>query len=68
MKSFINCTMKNLLDEAHWLINYSQPYSCKVVSAFAESMDNEVKKLCKKELKPLIDRGILKAPGTKKAE
>lgn len=39
-----------------------------MVSAFSESMSKEVKKMWKKELKPLIDRGILKTLGTKKAE
>jgi len=36
--------------------------SCKIVSAFLESPDLKVQKLVKKELQPLIDRGILKNP------
>lgn len=36
--------------------------SGKVISAFLESSDSKVRELAKKELQPLIDRGILKIP------
>jgi len=39
--------------------------SCKIVSAFLESPDMKVQKLVEKELKPLIDRGVLKNPKLK---
>lgn len=35
-------------------------YSCKVVSAFLESKDPNVRNLSKSELQLLIDRGVLK--------
>lgn len=41
--------------------------SGKVVSAFLESSDSKVRELAKKELKPLLDRGILKTLEAKKA-
>ncbi|PON61968.1 Coatomer beta subunit [Parasponia andersonii] len=37
-------------------------HSGKVISAFVESSDSKVRELVKKELQPLIDRGILKIP------
>ncbi|KAE8734258.1 TOPLESS-related 2 isoform 1 [Hibiscus syriacus] len=39
---------------------WAQGHSSKVVSAFWESSDSEVRKMAKEELKPLIDGGILK--------
>ncbi|GMI64547.1 pumilio 24 [Hibiscus trionum] len=41
---------------------WAQGHSSKVVSAFWESSDSEVRKMAKEELKPLIDGGILKIP------
>ncbi|KAJ0093529.1 hypothetical protein Patl1_24980 [Pistacia atlantica] len=46
---------------------WAQGHSCKVVSAFLESSDSKVRELVKKELQPLLDRGILKIPEAKKA-
>lgn len=37
--------------------------SCKVVSAYLELSDPNVKEMVKSELQPLIDRGVLKRPG-----
>eukprot|EP00262_Sarcandra_glabra_P017584 TRINITY_DN6061_c0_g1_i1.p1 TRINITY_DN6061_c0_g1~~TRINITY_DN6061_c0_g1_i1.p1 ORF type:complete len:660 (-),score=112.79 TRINITY_DN6061_c0_g1_i1:326-2281(-) len=45
-----------------------QGHSCKVVSAFLESSNFDVRNLAKRELQPLIDGGILKVPETKRAE
>ncbi|XP_058076166.1 pumilio homolog 24 isoform X1 [Magnolia sinica] len=47
---------------------WAEGHSCKVVSAFLESSDSMVRDLAKRELQPLIDRGVLKAPETKQAE
>ncbi|XP_039019672.1 pumilio homolog 24-like isoform X2 [Hibiscus syriacus] len=44
---------------------WAQGHSSKVVSAFWESSDSEVRKMAKEELKPLIDGGILKIPENK---
>ncbi|KAJ0035556.1 hypothetical protein Pint_24442 [Pistacia integerrima] len=46
---------------------WAQGHGCKVVSAFLESSDSKVRELAKKELQPLLDRGILKIPEAKKA-
>ncbi|ESW26313.1 hypothetical protein PHAVU_003G108600 [Phaseolus vulgaris] len=47
---------------------WAHGHSCKIVSAFLESPDLKVQKLVKKELQPLIDRGILKNPKHKEQE
>ncbi|OMO58377.1 hypothetical protein COLO4_34697 [Corchorus olitorius] len=47
---------------------WAQGHSSKVVSAFWESSDSNVRKLAKKELQPLIDGGILKISETKQSE
>ncbi|KAK9146995.1 hypothetical protein Sjap_006898 [Stephania japonica] len=44
---------------------WAQGHSCKVISAFMESSDSKVLELTKKELQPLIERGILKLPENK---
>ncbi|XP_027919706.1 pumilio homolog 24 [Vigna unguiculata] len=44
---------------------WAHGHSCKIVSAFLESPDMKVQKLVEKELKPLIDRGVLKNPKLK---
>ncbi|KAK8619658.1 hypothetical protein V6N13_135940 [Hibiscus sabdariffa] len=44
---------------------WAQGHSSKVVSAFWESSDSEVRKMATEELKPLIDAGILKVPENK---
>lgn len=44
---------------------WAQGHSCKVVSAFLESPDSEVREMAKEELQPLIDSGILKVPQNK---
>ncbi|OMO53583.1 hypothetical protein CCACVL1_28521 [Corchorus capsularis] len=46
---------------------WAQGHSSKVVSAFWESSDSNVRKLAKKELQPLIDGGILKISETKQS-
>lgn len=40
--------------------------SCKVVSAFLESSDSDVRELARKELQPMLDSGALKLPETMK--
>ncbi|KAJ8623282.1 hypothetical protein MRB53_031811 [Persea americana] len=47
---------------------WAQGHSCKVVSAFMESSDSMVRDMVKSELLPLMDRDILRVPGTKQAE
>ncbi|KAK9033513.1 hypothetical protein V6N11_018544 [Hibiscus sabdariffa] len=42
--------------------SWAQGHSSKVVCAFWESSDFEVRKMAKEELKPLVDGGILKIP------
>ncbi|KAL4273604.1 hypothetical protein GQ457_13G014500 [Hibiscus cannabinus] len=42
--------------------SWAQGHSSKVVCAFWESSDSEVRKMVKEELKPLVDGGILKIP------
>ncbi|MBA0587387.1 hypothetical protein Gorai_000519 [Gossypium raimondii] len=44
---------------------WAQGHSSKVVSAFLESSDSEVRKVAKEELQPLVDDGTLKIPETK---
>ncbi|XVF62521.1 hypothetical protein PTKIN_Ptkin09bG0015000 [Pterospermum kingtungense] len=44
---------------------WAQGHSSKVVCAYWESSDSEVRKMAKEELQPLIDGGILKIPETK---
>ncbi|GMJ08387.1 pumilio 24 [Hibiscus trionum] len=46
---------------------WAQGHSSKVVSAFWESSDSEVRKMAKEELKPLIDDGILKISENKQS-
>ncbi|KAI7742993.1 hypothetical protein M8C21_032658 [Ambrosia artemisiifolia] len=41
---------------------WAQGHSAKVVSAYLETSDPKVLKLAKKELKPLLDQGLLKLP------
>ncbi|KAJ0980625.1 hypothetical protein J5N97_008880 [Dioscorea zingiberensis] len=41
---------------------WAQGHSCKIVSAYLESSDPQVKEMAKSELQPLEDRGILKHP------
>ncbi|MFS7892469.1 putative armadillo-like helical, CPL domain, pumilio domain-containing protein [Helianthus anomalus] len=41
---------------------WAQGHSAKVVSAYMETSDPKVLKLAKKELKPLLDQGLLKLP------
>nr|XP_043628259.1 pumilio homolog 24 [Erigeron canadensis] len=50
---------------------WAQGHSAKVVCAYLETSDPKVLKLTKKELKPLLDKGVLKLPEqsqTKKAD
>ncbi|KAM7485032.1 hypothetical protein LguiA_001041 [Lonicera macranthoides] len=44
---------------------WAQGHSCKVVSAFLESSDSDVRELARNELQPLLDSGALKLPETK---
>lgn len=46
---------------------WAQGHSSKVVSAFWESSDSEVRKVAKEELQPLVDDGTLKIPETKQS-
>ncbi|MBA0557785.1 hypothetical protein Golob_014829 [Gossypium lobatum] len=46
---------------------WAQGHSSKVVSAFLESSDSEVRKVAKEELQPLVDDGTLKIPETKQS-
>lgn len=47
---------------------WAQGHSCKVVSAFMESLDPKVRELANKELQPLVDNGILRIPEAKPTE
>ncbi|KAM0948498.1 putative armadillo-like helical, CPL domain, pumilio domain-containing protein [Dioscorea sansibarensis] len=42
---------------------WAQGHSCKVVSAYLELSDPNVKEMVKSELQLLVDRGVLKCPG-----
>ncbi|KAI4338311.1 hypothetical protein L6164_016652 [Bauhinia variegata] len=44
---------------------WAHGHSCKVVSAFLESSHSKVQKMAKKELQPLVDRGVIKTQGQK---
>ncbi|MBA0767241.1 hypothetical protein Gotri_016152 [Gossypium trilobum] len=46
---------------------WAQGHSSKVVYAFLESSDSEVRKVAKEELQPLVDDGTLKIPETKQS-
>ncbi|KAL4308813.1 hypothetical protein GQ457_01G021600 [Hibiscus cannabinus] len=46
---------------------WAQGHSSKVVSAFWETSNSEVRKMVTEELKPLIDAGILKVPENKQS-
>ncbi|KAG9441017.1 hypothetical protein H6P81_016871 [Aristolochia fimbriata] len=46
---------------------WAEGHSGKVVSAFLESSNSDVRKMVRNELQPLQDRGILKIPDTKQS-
>ncbi|CAK9328961.1 unnamed protein product [Citrullus colocynthis] len=46
---------------------WSQGHSCKIIQAFLESSDSNVREIARVELQSLIDEGVLKIPDTKQS-